>query len=90
MLVIAADVVVSLPWEIWVAVGTAIVGAITWCARLTLKALADNKTSNKEMHDEVVGLTREVASSLTDNTAAMREMAKSIDTLTTYVLKDKE
>lgn len=83
-----ADITVTLPWAIWSVVGTAIAGSVGWLARLTLKALAENRVSNKEMHDEVVALTREVASSLADNTAALREMAKSIDTLTTYVLQD--
>lgn len=88
-MILAADVTVTLPWPIWTSAGTVLVGAFGWLARLTIKALNDSRASDEKRHQEVVELTREVASSLSDNTGALREMAKSLDNLATYVLKEK-
>ncbi len=96
MLFLAAEqidttlVTVSLPWVIWTAIGGAIIAGFAWLARLCLKALNESRANNKSMHDEVVALTREVVSSMTDNTAALREIAKSTEALTSLVLKERE
>lgn len=95
MYLLAADiadstiVTVSLPWAVWAALGGAVVACFAWLARLCLKALNESRQSSQSMHDEVVSLTREVVSSMTDNTAALREIAKSTEALTTLVLRDK-
>lgn len=90
-------VTVALPWGVWLGIGGAVLAAFAWLARLTLKALSESRESvkemtesSKEMHDEVVALTREVVSSMTDNTAALREIAQSTEALTTVVLKEKD
>lgn len=95
MFLFAADipdttiVTVSLPWGVWAALGGAVVACFAWLARLCLKALNESRQSSQSMHDEVVSLTREVVSSMTDNTAALREIAKSTEALTTLVLRDR-
>ena len=83
-------VTVSLPWAIWVAIGGAIIAGFAWLARLSIKALNESRSSSQGMHEEVVLLTREVVSSMTDNTAALREIAKSTEALTTLVLKERD
>lgn len=60
-----------IPLEIAASIGTALVGAIVWLARLAISALRENRETAEKLHAEVVGLTREVLTAVATNTAAL-------------------
>lgn len=67
----AADAAVTLPWFVWMALGTALVSAVVWLARTW-------KTSVETTNAQMVALVREVVTAITANTASLQEVLQAV------------
>jgi len=67
----ASDAAVTLPWFVWMALGTGLVSAVVWLAK-TWKTSVE--TTNKQMVD----LVREVVSAIASNTATLQEVLEAV------------
>lgn len=71
LLLATAEAAVTLPWFVWVAIGTGLVAAVTYLMR-------SYKTSVETTNAQMVALVREVVGAIAANTATLKEVLETV------------
>ena len=68
---VAPDYAVTLPWFVWLAVGSAVVSAVVWLAKSW-------KASVEAQYAQMTTLVREVVGAIAANTASLQEVLRAV------------